>query len=142
MLMDTFSESIQEALKKEGPIEVDIQPILRDGLAYSESLMATQFTDGKKLREGFKLDLLTKLLSASKKETLKPRDILIIARNYNYDMWLEYEENTGSLDPVIKSFLSLEVAEALKDCGNFDGAGLQEKLLISTQILYGTKSKV
>ena len=137
--MDTFTKVIQDALKKEGPLDVDVTSILVDGQAYSESEMATQFTDGKQLREGFKLDLVTKLLSASKERTLQARDILIIARNYNFDMWKEYEENTGSLETVIKSFLSLEVAEALKDCANFDGAGLHEKLLISTEILYGAK---
>lgn len=140
--MNTFSTLVIEALKAEGPIDIDVTSILVEGMAYAEAPMATQFTEGKKLREGFKLDLVTKLLSASKKETLQPRDILIIARNYNYDMWLEYEENTGSLETVLKSFLSFEVAEALKDCANFDGAGLHEKLLISTEILYANKSKI
>jgi hypothetical protein len=140
--MNTFDQLVSEALKAEGPINIDVEAILLEGIKYSESEMSTQFTDGKKLREGFKLDLVTKLLSASKERTLQARDILIIARNYNYDMWLEYEKNTGSLETVIKSFLSLEVAEALKDCANFDGAGLHEKLLISTEILFGNKGAI
>jgi hypothetical protein len=141
-IMDSFSNKIKEALKSEGPINIDIKSILDDGIAYSESPMATQFTDGKKLREGFKLDLITKMLSAANKDALQARDILIIARNYNLAMWLEYEKNSGSLETVIKSFLSLEVSEALKDSANFEGAGLHEKLLISTEILYGNKGSV
>lgn len=136
-----LKELVAEALKSSEPINIDVTRFLEDGKAYSESDLATQFTDGRKLREGFKHDLVTRLVSASKKHEIQPKDILIIARNYNYAMWLEYEENTGSLDSTIKSFLSLEVAEALKDSANFDTLGLHEKLLISTEILYGSKGE-
>ena len=137
--MDEFKKLVDDALKAEGPINIDVTKILEDGIVFSESELATQFTDGKKLREGFRLDLVTKIVTASKTGELQPKDVLKIARDYNYEMWKEYEENTGGLDTTLKSFLSFEVAEAVKDSGNFDTIGLQEKLLISTQIIYGAK---
>ena len=139
--MDDLTKIIEEALKSQEPINVDVERFLTDGIAYSESALATQFTDGQKLRQGFKLDLITKIVTASKSRTLQPKDVLIIARDYNFEMWKEYEENTGELDATLKSFLSLEVAEGLKDSGNFDSAGLHEKLLVSTEIMYANKKQ-